>query len=582
MESWSVFHPLDPPAGSPVSLRDSCLCTLSDLLARSFLHQAEDYGAQSDLPFLPDHLKHRMLQLGARGYTSCTLNDGSLVRLFLEIPDDDDDDDSGAVVAGEENQESAAAAAAVRVVDAEAPQGTDTHPTEPGHQAASVDAEPSDSWEEEAESAAGGAAGVPLWQNEATDIHTCTLLDLSFVNVSLPTLRRLVLPPSATRNVQLRYLSLAGLEGALPTKTGGRAGPSRQADRQLFKLLASLPNLEHLNLAGVRFPGPAGDAVQIHGSSAASRSDGTTRASFKALWQGCRKLKVLDLSYAQGLGDLQDLTGSVTLLHSANGTSQHLASAASPTSSATLLPQLEHLLLRGVIKDEATQESTLFQKSNTSRTKHDGALPGDDPRGTPAPAYIAPWHSAHWTQWAQIGGSPTVNGHATGDADTEAFAPRITPVAGGGTASSRHAPPSLASAGASLNGRAASAAAIQPLAQSAMMAHAPIGGIHLQTTRSGGGGGGAGPMTASSSSYPTRCPETGGRVPEVDWTMARVVDAFRGRGRLGTIRVSAAMPKAAVAGSPANLTSAHPPPRTASTGTAKHARPAEWWCDVWF
>lgn len=329
---WDYFHRADQldaasmlPARLP-SLRDVSLSLVHSTIASCRGNAARNpYFDGDELGLLPDHLKQRWLLLSARGRTSSTIDSVVTDLLFLEP----------------ESQAKESSSDGFAFDDAPAPS------TDPP-------ASPDASWDLDS---------PPLSKTTTQPFRLYTHLDLSFSCLPQRTLQRLLSPHPKMENVHLRSLSLAGYNSPLqPWAIADLPrGLASLPSKALLEMLISLPNLEHLSLAGAHlFPELSGPLEK--------------RRFFKTLWRGCRKLRVFDLSYAQGLD-----VGLSVLAESMTVHRRHLG---------LLLPQLDHLVLHGTAGTE-TWSHLVSEWANTQAES--------DPRGVAVPAYVTAWHSERWS-----------------------------------------------------------------------------------------------------------------------------------------------------------------------------------------
>lgn len=360
LQPWAVFHPLVPPCppyGSAEratsTLRDVCLSLILEILAThtcssGLLDETTRQEIEEDAAWLPGHLKERIVALAARSGARGAMNDEAFERLYFSplVWEDEQED------AYEETSEAKTQ---------EAP-------------AQGFDEGDADDWERGSDDVAQASTDFA----QATQPHCWPTLDLSYAQLRQSTVRKLLLgPPPAdegpltngalttmSSNVTLRYLSLAGQTSA---------GSSGLLTKSTFKLVASsLPNLEHLCLAGHNLPFGPTPSPKAAGGGAESAA-----LPWSSLWRGCRKLRLLDLSYTTGLGP-----GAARLVRTA------------VRDNGVTLPRLDHLLLKG---SDADLDWFVDAGAGASTAAASGSS-GSDLRGTPLPLFLTPSHARHWAQ----------------------------------------------------------------------------------------------------------------------------------------------------------------------------------------
>jgi hypothetical protein len=354
LQPWAVFHPLLPPGSSYGSaqratstLRDICLSLILEVLAThtcssGLLDQTTRLEIEEDAAWLPGHLKERIVALAARSGARCAMNDEAFERLYFSPLVWQDEEGEGDRY---ENESEA------KTLD--------------GLVEGSDEGDPDD-WERGSDDIARPSTDFA----QGTQPHCWPSLDLSYAQLRQSTVRKLLLgPPLATEgalpnsalttlssNVTLRYLSLAGQTSA---------SSSGLLTKATFKLLASsLPNLEHLCLAGQH--------LSFGSSAPSSKGAGGVDSAplpWASLWRGCRKLRLLDLSYTTGLEP-----GAAALVRS------------TVRDNGVTLPRLDELLLKG-------SDADLACFLTAGGTSGGG---GEDVRGTPLPLFLTPSHAKYW------------------------------------------------------------------------------------------------------------------------------------------------------------------------------------------
>lgn len=353
LQPWAIFHPLLPPCPSYGSaqratstLRDICLSLILEVLATQtcssgMLDQTTRLEIEEDAAWLPGHLKERIVALAARSGARCTMNDEVFERLYFSplVWQDEEEEDG---------YEDTSEARTQQVLG----EGSDE--------------EDSDDWERGSDDIARPSPDLA----QGTQPHCWPSLDLSYAQLRQSTVRKLLLgPPPATEgplpngalttlssNVTLRYLSLAGQTSA---------GSPGLLTKSTFKLLASsLPNLEHLCLVGqhLSFGSPSPSSKRAGGADSAP-------LPWPSLWRGCRKLRLLDLSYTTGLE-----SGAAALVRS------------TVRDNGVTLPRLDELLLKGSDADLAW----FISAGGTS------GIGEEDVRGAPLPLFLTPSHARYW------------------------------------------------------------------------------------------------------------------------------------------------------------------------------------------
>ncbi|PWN24065.1 hypothetical protein BCV69DRAFT_296365 [Microstroma glucosiphilum] len=381
VQPWSVFHPLLPPCPTYGSaqratstLRDICLSLIFEVLAThtcssGLLDQTTRLEIEEDAPWLPGHLKERIVALAARSGARCAMNDEAFERLYF----------SPLVWEEEEEEEEAA--------DEHEHEETSEAKMQP-EAVSDSDGGDLDDWERGSDEVAQPSTAL----TQGTPPHCWPSMDLSYAQLRPSTMRKLLLgPTSATSlptlssNVTLRYLSLAGQTSA---------GSPNLLAKSTFKLLASsLPNLEHLCLAGQHLSFTSSPSSSSP-SSSKGRQDDLAPLPWASLWRGCRKLRLLDLSYTTGLG-----SGAAALVKS------------TVRENGVTLPRLDYLLLKG-----SDAEFAWFARGSVE--SRSGA---DDARGVPLPLFLTTSHARHWArvrekQRGRAASALAHNTSATGDA----------------------------------------------------------------------------------------------------------------------------------------------------------------------